>query len=244
MEVTGGVLGTAILLYAGYWAFEIRRALFVRSYRSQALWIGFFSLYFIFFVNRLDQYLMSTNSPIAYFVQELYYFFLAILLFRLIDVDVGLARRSDPLLREPLHWKQLRLVVWAIMAISISSLIFLSAYTIFAGFIASTTLVIGLQTSTYFSFLIPGIPAMFLGASRSRDEVFRRTLKWFGFFFLFLFVGFGAYFATASGLVNISNDVLGATQGYVLIPGAYCLYRSARSLAPLGRIPPSSEPEA
>ncbi len=232
------MIKAAILLYGGYWAFAIRHALFVKAYRSQALWIGFFTLYLIRFGSAVDALLASLNSPIADFANELYYIFLAVLLFRLIDVDVGLARRSDPLLRETLHWRRLRLIVWGIMTFSIVSLILLSIAAIF-GYSVSPSTVIPLQASVYISFLVSGMSALFLGGRRSRDEVFRRSLKWFGLFFLALLANVMVYFVTSSGLVSVSQDVLVAASGYLFAPAAYCLYRSAKSLVPLDKLSPS-----
>jgi hypothetical protein len=235
LSVVGYLIASSILLYAGYWAFSIRHALFVRAYRSQALWLGFFSLYVIPHAINLDAIITVLNSPIAYFANELYYIFLAVLLFRLIDVDVGLARRSDPLLREALHWKRLRLVVWSIMAFAITSLILLSVAGIL-GYSTPTPIVIPLQASVYLSFLISGSLALFVAARRSRDDVFRRSLKWFGFFFLGLLASTTVYFVTSSGLFSVSPDFLGVTLGYFSAPAAYGLYRSARSLVPIGRL--------
>lgn len=238
LGIAGSLIVTAILLYGGYWAFSIRHALFVRAFRNQALWLGFFSLYIIPHAINVDSFVMSLNSPIANFANELYYIFLAVLLFRLIDVDVGLARRSDPLLRDTLRWKQLRLVVWSIMTFSIASLIILSTADIL-GYRTPTSVVIPLQASVYLSFLVSGSSALFLGAKRSRDETFRRSLKWFGLFFLGLLASTMVYFLTSSGLVSISPDILNDTSVYFFAPAVYCLYRSAKSLAPMGRLSPN-----
>ncbi len=238
LNVVGYLIAAAILLYGGYWAFAIRRALFVRAYRSQAFWIGFFSLYLIPHGPSVDSVLASFNSPILYFANELYYIFLAVLLFRLIDVDVGLSRRSDPFLRRTLHWKRLRLIIWGIMTFSIVSLIILGIAGIF-GPSAPTSTVIPLQASVHLSFLVSGIPALFLGARRSRDEIFRTSLKWFGLFFLVLLANVMVYFVTSSGLVSISQELVNTTSGYLFAPAAFCLYRSVKSLVPMDRLSPS-----
>jgi uncharacterized membrane protein YhaH (DUF805 family) len=102
-------------------------------------------------------------------------------------------------------------------------------------------------------FLLPfvvGAPAILIGARRSRDTVLRTSLKWIGgalglfllsallAFVEMIVLGISAYDAVLSypALVFAPGDIL----------GAYCLYRSARSLSPVNtlssvapEIPPS-----
>src|SRR6266571_3609301 len=86
-------------------------------------------------------------------------------------------------------------------------------------------------------------PALLLSGSRSKDSTLRRHLKWFGLFVLSLFAavvgGFSLYLIHA-----VVIPIVGFVVGYTpFIFAAYCLYRGARSLVPIGHLqladPPS-----
>lgn len=232
--VLGGLLSSTILVYAAYWALNIRRALFVPAYRRQAFWIGFFSLSSVGYVAGLDMGAPGPSVAYALLVVS-YYLALAFLFFRLIDVDIEVARRSDPLLREPLHWRRLRLVVLAIMvpaAVGVAALEWASKTgASFPGYYFAIV-----QGSVFVPFLLAGVPALLLAVRRTGDLTFRRSLKWLGFYFVTLFIANMSYFLFTAGVLAVPPDLFNATGGLVAAPGAYCLYRSARSLAPLNRI--------
>jgi len=237
--LSASVVPEVILLYAGYWAFSIRRSLFTGVYRSQAFWIGFFGVYFVPYVSPAFN-LVHSNPLVEYFVGATYYIVLAFLIFRLVDVDVQVARRSDPLLRDTLHWKRLRLVVWLVMVVSAAfALYFLAIQDLFPGLPRPGSALFLSQGGVYVPFLVTGAPALLLSANRSKDPYFRGTLMWFGLFFLgFLAIGIGYLYSTvAFGQEVISGDVLSGIGTFVFAFMAYCLYRSARSLVPLNRIP-------
>lgn len=235
--VVGAVVPSFILVYGAYWAFQIRRALFVGVYRSQALWIGFFSLYFIPYVDGGNA---GPNNLVYALLLTLYYIVLALLLFRLIDLDVRVARRSDPLLRDTLHWPKLRLVVWTLLIVGAPFLLAVTWLDYTGTFVSGQALAIT-QSSIYLPFLLSGVPALWLGARRSGDLTFRRNLKWMALFFVLLLVTSMAYFLETAGLLPIPLDLFNALGGITFVPAAYCLYRSAKSLAPLGHM---AAPEA
>jgi hypothetical protein len=83
--------------------------------------------------------------------------------------------------------------------------------------------------------------ALVIGTRRSADPVLKMSLKWLGLALIFYVLSF------------VINPIVGLTiptltqfeffysyyalpSGVVGIVSAYCLYRSARSLAPIGRI--------
>lgn len=80
-------------------------------------------------------------------------------------------------------------------------------------------------------------PALLLSGSRFKDSTPRTHLKWFGLFVLSLFTavvgGFSLYLGHAQ-VVPIVGFIVGYTP---FIFAAYCLYRGARSLAPIAHLP-------
>ena len=233
LTIASAIAPSTILAYGTYWAFQIRRALFTGIYRSQAFWLGFFGLYLIPYNLGLDQ--GAIGSEVYDLLVTLYYVVLALLLFRLVDVDVGVARRADPLLRETLHWRKLRMVVWAIMSLGIVVVIVL-ALAKDSGFVVSGLETALSQGSVYLTFILVGAPALLISSSRSKDQTLRRSMKWFGLFFLFLLMTNLLYFGITAGVLQVPADLFNATGGLIFVPSAYCIYRSAKSLAPLDHI--------
>jgi hypothetical protein len=237
------VIPAAIYLYAAYWAFGVRRALGGKLYRSHALWLGVVGV-----VGASYGFLTySTNlilqEAIAVYVSALFLF-----VFAFIDATMPVLRRSDPLLRSILRWDRLRIPLWCGVALAavLTYLSYLYYYNSSVG-LTPTNPVIGFIESVGWS--IPasvafGISAaaLVIGTRRSADPVLKTSLKWLGlvlilFVLSFLvttiegfilpptvtqFEFFYSYYVLPSGLVGIAS--------------AYCLYRSARSLAPLNRI--------
>ena len=84
-----------------------------------------------------------------------------------------------------------------------------------------------------------GTIALLVGARRSSDVVLRRSLKW---------LGAGLLYVPCLVLVSVAEGMMGASYydmiySYGIVPWrvavllGYALYRSARSLAPLNRLP-------
>ncbi len=235
LYVIGAAIPSVILIYGAYWAFSIRHAIFTGVYRSQALWIGFFSLYFIGYVGGFDSGAHGVSLTFDLLLTA-YYVVLSLLLFRLIDVDVKVARRSDPLLRDTLRWRTLRLIVWTII-VGASFLVFVVAGSRDIGIAIAPLIIAVSQALVYLPMAISGVIGLTIGARRSADQTFRRSLEWFGLFFVALLFSSSSYFLVISGLVIVPTDLYNSLGGLAFIPAAYCLYRSAKSLAPLGRIP-------
>ncbi len=230
----GEILSIAIALYAAYWAFAIRKALTGRIYRNHALSLGVVCVIFAF-VN----FLPSGGSTIVLVATNIFFGASVSVVFAFLDSTVRVARRSDPLLRSVLHWEKLRLVVWGDIGLIIiaSALLVVDPSILtssFSGFYQndpsaqSSGLSVLLGIVSILFPLAVGTPALLIGARRSRDPVLRGSLKWIGIVLLLLL---------AEALVGFltSNSTLTSTAFVILI--SYALYKSARSLAPINRLP-------
>ena len=162
--------------------------------------------------------------------------------FAFVDTMVPVTRRSDPLLRGILHWDKVRFVLWGDLGLA-------AIYLVISGLDPSSTSA-GLTAAVGFPlFLLPfvfGAPAILIGARRSRDSVLRRSLMWFGGFLgLVLFDALLSFTETIVLGISMHDAVL-SYPALVFAPGdilaAYCIYKSARSLAPINSLS-SVEPE-
>jgi hypothetical protein len=235
------IVPAAIYLYAAYWAFSIRRALAGRIYRNHALWLGAVGI-----LVSLTNVLTFSSNTIINFALGIFYAVLFVVLFAFFDSTVRVARRSDPLLRDILRWDKLRVPLWGDVGVmaGINFIPILSPS--FANSIAGN--IVGNFVWTALAAILFGTSAaaLVIGARRSRDPVLRRSLRWLGVVLSLVVVSF---FVSA-----IEFGVFGVTQydssySYPALPGgalsilaSYALYRSARSLAPVNRLP-AVEPE-
>jgi hypothetical protein len=234
--VLGDLVPAAIGLYAAYWAFSIRRALAGRVYRNHALWLG--AVCIVWEVG-IPANSISSNSIIINLALNIGLFFELAFVFAFIDSIVPVARRSDPLLRGILHWDKLRYLLWGDLGLAAIYLVIAAVYPSYENS--------GLGGAVgYPLFLLPfiaGGPVVLVAAKRSKDYVLRGSLKWFGVALLaFLFNALVSF--TEMFLLNISQydssfsyPALASVPGAIL--GAYALYRSARSLAPMNRLQPA-----
>lgn len=106
--------------YGAYWAYQIRSALVSPLYRNRALWVGAAGTFFALLV--LSTILIGTFAPTDRFLSLVQFGltnFGVILVFGWIDSSVRIARRSDPLRRNTLHWTKLRIFIWVILSIAI-----------------------------------------------------------------------------------------------------------------------------
>ena len=232
--VVGLIMAIGFGGYAASWSFRLRRALRVRAYSRQALVVGLFSIYGTFLLSLfyLVYFLFPDllNSPVGAF-QEALYVFLPPLVFAWLVNSIRVGRRSDPLLRDPLRWSKVRLVLWPLLFLSL-----LGFYPLRSG-VGETGL---------FSFVIIGVSVvpMLLAAKRSGDRYYRRSLEWFGvavavlvvqnigFNTLMLGLGTGIVYSDAGFAWSIIAN-------FAIMPALfYGIYKCARSLVPLNRISP------
>ncbi len=213
----------AIFSYSAYWAFVIRRALQQGLYRKQALWVGLMAIYFVVlstfltFALTFSIDILPVNILGGAIISSGF-----IVIFLWIDSTIRVARRSDPLSRDALRWSKLR-YLWGF--ITIGGAIGAMAPSITSGF--STVAPFG-------GALFVGAVALIISARRSRDATLRRHLKWTAFCIFLLWLG-SQVEQPLSRAISDANLVQAATLTLVAV-GAYCLYRSARSLVPLGHI--------
>ncbi len=224
----------ALLLYGSYWAFTIRKALVARVYRVQALWVGVIGVYFAGLLYAAE-FIQVAGLAAGNFDQLgaalVIFFFLLfvgfVLVFAWVDATVRVARKSDPLARDTLHWSRLRFVLWVPIApllIAVPSVLY-ETYPVLGALGLLLILVLS-------AFLIPGATALLLSGRRSKDPTLRKHLKWFGLF-------------VASGYsVGVGELLFVGFLFFALFVPPYFLYRSARSLAQFSRLPPANAQSA
>lgn len=218
------LLVAALFLYSAYWAFVIRRVLMHRLYKRQALWVGSMALYFVALSSFLTVVIEYNINVLA--VNIFGGLLIAsgfVVLFLWIDSTVRVARRSDPLYRDTFRWSKLRY--------------FLGIVTAFGAFDAVFNAIgSGLAAAAPFGgALLFGAIALLLTGSRSGDPTLKTHLKWTGLCIFLLWL--------SSQLVDVLSNVLSdadlaqAITFSLVAIGAYALYRSAKSLAPIGHLP-------
>jgi hypothetical protein len=229
---------SAVFLYASYWAFVIRRPLVSRMYRRQATWIGVLAAALAIFV-----FVTYSTNPLVTDLINVLAALLFALVFAYIDSSIPVIRRSDPLLRDILHWGTLRYFLWFDVGL-------LGFFNVAPGIIPSLSVgvtgyvfgVIGWLTSAFILFGLSGI-AIFVGARRSGDIVLRSSLKWIGALLLVTILSFVVDTSEAALVTNLSYSTYDYFYSYAALPGGavyvvmgYCLYRAIRALAPIGKI--------
>lgn len=179
---------------------------------------------------------LTSTSVIVSLALSLFIFFQLAFSFAFVDSTIPVERRADPLLRGILHWDKVRFVLWGDLGLAAIYLAYGAINPSFAN--AGFWGAIGFPL-----FLLPfitGAPAMLIGARRSRDLVLRGSLKWFGVFLvLFLFnalISFIELFILNISSYDSSYSYPALAFAPAAILGAYALYRSARSLAPVNRL--------
>jgi hypothetical protein len=231
-----------IFAYAAYWSFSIRSAVNNRYLRSQSLWLGIISIGLI----PLLPTPAYTPNLIATLAIDIFFLgVMPLLVLAWIDSTVRLDRRSDPLLRDSLHWSKVRIAVWigTIVLVLLPYGFLQSEITGTAPAVLLTLFIVG----PYLPALVAGTPALLISARRSKNSIRRENLRWFGLFALFVLLsilctsiastsvpaippGF-FYFLAFKGIYIVAYI---AFELFVIV-SAYCLYRCARSLAPVNR---------
>jgi len=230
--IIGLLLAMGLGTYDAYWSLGLRRALRVRAYSRQALIVGLFSVYgsVLFFLFYVTYFLVPNmlNSPLGT-LQEALYAVLPPIAFAWIDTSIRVGRRTDPLLRDPLQWSRVRLVLWPLLLLSL------------LGFFPLRS---GLNGTAVFSFVILGISVLpiLMAAKWSGDRYYRRSLEWFGFALVALVVqniGFNTLMpGLGTGLVYSSSGFVWTIfANLVFVPVLfYGIYMCARALVPLNKI--------
>jgi hypothetical protein len=239
------VVAAAVLMfsYAAYWGFSIRRALYVRVYRNQALGVGLVAASFVVVLLGVAALTSSVPENVNPGPALTPYGALGVLtLLYWIDTSMLAARRSDPLLRDTLHWKRLRVVFWAGSVLAFGLLFTASVYLL--GPLALVDPLVGAGTAPppalvpliLTPFFLPGLAGLLLliAVRRSKDINLQRSLRWLGLFAVSLLVGFasGAFTGSLVSVEHAGNTTLNVG----LLAGGYFLYKSAKALVPLNRM--------
>jgi hypothetical protein len=223
LSILSDIAVVAAIIYAAYWAFAIRHALVGHIYRNRALWLGVLGILFVIVVLAPTP---TGNDVVSDFLNNAPTVSLTVGFLGFVDSTVPIARRSDPLLRNILQWKKIRVVAWAVLTL----VLMLSVYHEILSNNTSSSNVLGL-----FVVALIGAPPMLIGARRSKDLILRKSLKWFALALLF-FLGI-LLLGIVESILNLSTSSYAEIPyAAVLILVAYALYRSARSLAPINRL--------
>lgn len=240
--MSGEILGAqllvllALLLYglAGYWAFSVARALVVPVYRSRAIGLGVIAVaQGLMGIIEIVSSISLRLSGVSIFLNPVFIgidYFTYLVVFYWIDRTMTVLTRSDPRRRDVFHWRYLRFVILGLMAVGIAAtpgaylggqlaphgeqpLVFLSAFTI-----AVTE--------------VPGLAYLAVGGKRSLDGSVRRHLRWLvSYLLLELVVALAIPTLTLDPEIALALLYLGG------VGQAFMLYKAARSLVPLGRVP-------
>jgi hypothetical protein len=219
--------------YAAYWAFSIRQALAVRAYRKQALGIGLVILAFISTLGIYGSLSSLISLQLFSALSTISWYALWGVLFYWIDASVLAARRSDPLLRDTLLWRWLRIPFWAVIVTALVVVFGYLGYGIVTGNATVLRDLLNLSSSDAIlntAILLP-VVATFVGvillpviAFRIKwDRPLRMHFGWFGLFVGSLSLGFAGPFGL--GVLTV-----------LFFFGGFCLYRSAKSLVPMNII--------
>ena len=226
----------AMFGYAGFWALNIRRALAVGIYRSQASGTGLLAAAIAATIVTVaadvtgNQFVILP-APLALAISSFYF----------IDASTQALRRSDPLLRDTLRWSRSRRYLWVVVfVLAVASALGNLEFSTTSKYYTPEAFVL---TQSLFLFVF-GIGAIIipLGAVRSKDLTLKRHYKWFGSFLVFLLL-FTVVAGAAPPINFLSETGFGVfvladfeAASILMFMGAYSLYRSARSLAPLNRL--------
>jgi len=236
--VVGEIIPAAVALYAAYWAFSVRGALAGRIYRRHAFLLGVVCV----LVAATGFLTYSTNQVINDLL-ILFYSVLYIFVFAFIDSTVPVARRSDPLLRSIFGWDNLRIALWVDTAAFVAvNAITQASYSNFLLVSNSTLLLLNILWFVLASILFgaSGV-ALVIGARRSRDPFFQRSLKWLGLVLIVVMLSFVEVTIISFVVPGLSQfdfyySYYNLPYGFLSIIYSYFLYRSARSLAPMSSL--------
>jgi len=216
--------------YAIYWALDTRKALAVRVYRSQALATGLLALMVWLSYTSIFELSGSPNEQLSQGVTVFAFAALLLALFYFADITVKASRRSDPLLRDTLHWSKVRIPLWLAISVSYGILLVVVAYgtitnnlailnAIGTGDFGNAVFNIDFNYLIYLPF-VGVIPLVVVWFRAKWDRTLRRHFLW-------LIVALVMLFATTF-----------LTVGFILVflAAGYFLYRASRSLAPLSRL--------
>ena len=247
--VVGIILVPAVGGYTAYWSLAIRQALRVPLYRRQLLWVGLTSLYAIyllvtFYLAGPEPFIPSVlaSNPFVWALNGVAFVFFPVIFLVWTDSSIQLARRSDPLLRDPFRWNRTRILLWVIVAFGVVVIAVTGLtppYPRVTDQNISSILAYSLGFSLQYVVLAVAAVVLLVGARRSGDENFRRSLRWYGLGVAIVVAGVLGTFVAATGnpLADTPvNFALGLGQNIIWPLTIFMIYECARSLVPLNRI--------
>lgn len=229
-----------VFAYVAYLGLRIRRGFVVQLYRNQALGIAAIAAYLA--ANAGISFLLPSPANSGY--GEILVWALTNLAggapFLLwIDSTARVARKSDPYERDSLKWSRVRYVVFVVAVVSAALGLVIAPVVIasFGSYVPSVSLFANVVGNIPFAtILLAGLLVLSLGVVRSRDMTLRRHILWIAVFFLSFMVTYVVtviytlLIPSASGGQYTTFEFASYIALYYVV--AYCLYRSARSLAP------------
>lgn len=223
-----GAVVTVLYLYGALWSSRIREALTSPLFKDRAKWIEIIAIFFAILVssNLLIRFLAATNFYLG-FLEFCIINAAGIVTFAWVDTTVRFARRSDPLNRNTLKWKQLRLFIWFFTFVEAAGS--LASVAIFQINFFNSSSSGGAFITGSFGWVFFGFIALALGYRRTKDVTLKEHLKWFGLFLLVLFI--------VDTILSAQLLEFRIAQEILLGVDAYFLYRCVKSLAPYSRAP-------
>jgi len=247
--VVGIILQPAIGGYTAYWSLAIRQALRVSFYRRQLLWVGSTSLYATYLLVTYyfagpEPFIPSVLASNSFFsaLNGISFVFFPVVLLIWADSSIQLARRSDPLLRDPFRWNRTRILLWVVIVFGVVVIAVTGLtppYPRISDQNISSILGYSLGFSLQYVVLTVAAVVLLVGARRSGDENFRRSLRWYGLGIAIIVAGTLGNFVLVTGnpLADTPvNFAWGLSQNIIWPLATVTLYKCARSLVPLSRI--------
>ena len=149
-------------------------------------------------------------------------------IFYFTDATMKAARRSDPLLRDTLHWSRIRIPLWAVVIFSLGVIMAVVGYATVSN---NSDVLNGINDGTYgnaffnfdfaYLFNLPFIGVVLIAAAAYRakwDTALRRHFLWLAFALALYFILF--------------NFNIPGTFGILFLGVGFTLFMSAHSLAP------------
>jgi hypothetical protein len=229
----------AVYGFAAYWGIAIRRKLVMGAYRAQALGVGAVAIYFFVIGLANSTFpVVATSTGIPVYVNALVDSgYLAIILYW-IHTTIAVSKRSDPFERDTLRYSITR-YIWVLVVASFVaiSLVYNPIGLVITVAVPLSSFYLALALAPWVAGASFGGVLLLLGASRSMDRTLRSHIRWLGIFALVSLVNI-----VAGGAWRESGGDTGAYIAIIFpffVAGqaiaAYCLYRSARSLAPIAK---------
>lgn len=229
--------------YVAFSALAIRRTLSEQLYRRQALGLALLILLLalaatlsLLITPLLGQPLTSSLFPIYVLVLFENY---AVVVggFYWVDASIGAARITDPLLRDTLRWRSLRIAFWIVVIIIgfLGNLAYLQFLVAAQLFLLPPWPISLLFEAPYLVLFFAAVVPLPIASRRSGDKALRKHLEWFAVAAVVLVVQqairailFAFYPDIITGAANIGTWLVVAGAGYFL-------YRSTKSLVSLYR---------